>query len=112
MSGLPLFGLLIGQNAMKRNRRPQPNTIKAANNDGFEVRSAEKSISDDEQSPDISEEAENDTSTDLKSCDDAAGNEDQCGSEESDHDLESCDADDKKESDDTDDEKKSEEKEN
>lgn len=100
MSGLPLFGLLIGQNAMKRNRRPQPNIIKAANNDGFEVKSAEKSIPGDEQSPDMSDDVENDISTDLKSCDEEVEGEDQCDSEETDQEMHSCDADDNEESDD------------
>lgn len=106
MSGLPLFGLLIGQNAMKRNRRPQPNTVKAANNDGFEVKSAEKPIPDDEQSPDILEEAENDIPADLKHCDEGAGSEEQCDSEGADHEMHSCDADAQEESGDKDEVKK------
>lgn len=112
MSGLPLFGLLIGQNAMKRNRRPQRDTVKAANNEGVEVKSAEKPIPDNEQSPDILEEAENDTPTDLKPCDKEVEGEDQCDSEEMDHEMHSCDADAQEESDDTGNKKKSDDKEN
>lgn len=110
MSGLPLFGLLIGQNAMKRNRRPQPNTVKAANNDGFEVRSAEKPISGDEQSPDILEEAENDIPADLKHCDDGAGSEEQCDSEGAEQETHSVDKDDRGKSDDADNKERADDK--
>ena len=111
MSGLPLFGLLIGQNAMKRNRRPQLDTVKAANNDGFEVKSAEKPIPDDEQSPDILEEAEKDTPSDLKPCDKEVEGEEQCDSEESEQETHSDDKEEAKKSDDTDDKEKSGDKE-
>lgn len=107
MSGLPLFGLLIGQNAMKRNRRPQPNIIKAANSDDVEVRSAEKSIPDDDQSPDMSGDVEKDTPTDLKPCDKEAEGEEQCDSEEAEQETHSDDKDEVKKSDDTDDKEKS-----